>query len=264
MAHGLKQDKHNGHPSSERRYDLFTIMIDRKPEKVRRLFCSSCGQEGEIIDRTPDGLPPALIERRFKNKGWDVGKNDKHDLCPACVERIRNERRERRNGGKIKSFAAIENVFPLTPREAPPQPEERQDVQATAESPQEMSRADRRIIHAKLEEVYESEETGYRPGWSDAQVARDLGSHIPVGWVAEERERAFGPAKDNSEVRDMLGRVTDATTITRQLLEECKAHRAEAAKLVEHNNALMKRCAEIAKSLDGLIAIATRIEKAVR
>lgn len=243
---------------------MFTTFIDRKPTKVRRLFCATpaCGQQGEILDKTPDGLAPALIERRFNNKGWEVGKNEKHDFCPACVEQQRTERRQRRNRNAVNVLESVKNVIPLTPRETPPQPQERQDVQATAESPRDMSKIERRAIHAKLDEVYKDEETGYRDSWSDAAVARDL--KVPVAWVVDERERAFGPVKDNPEIRDMLTRVMDATTATRQLLEECKAHRAEAAKLVDHNNALMKRCAEVAKILDGLVAIATRIEKAVK
>lgn len=260
MAHGLRHDNHNGHPSSERKYDMHTTFIDRKPVKVRRLFCvtPSCGQQGEILDRTPDGLAPALIERRFRAKGWEVGKSEKHDFCPTCVETQRVERRQRRNRNRNND---VNNVVALTPAPTLPQPEEGNVVQATAESPREMTKVERRAVHAKLDEVYQDEEHGYRPGWSDAQVARDLS--IPVAWVADERERAFGPVKDNPEIRDMLGRVMDATTATRQLLDECKAHRAEAAKLVEHNNALMKRCAEIAKTLDGLMAIATRIERVV-
>lgn len=265
MAHGMNANRQNNHPSSERRYERIITTIDGKPVGCRRLVCAtpSCGQEGEILDRTTDGLPPALIERRFKQKGWEVGKNAKHDFCPTCVEARTIERRQRRNSSKIKSFATISNVFPLTPRETLPQLEGEADVQATAESPQEMSRSDKRIIFAKLEEVYESEETGYKPGWSDAKVARDLGSHIPVGWVSQVREDAFGPAKDNEEVRDMLVRVGLATEAAKALLDDAKAHRKVMDTLVTNHNDLMARAREIAKTLDGLVAIATRIEKAV-
>lgn len=130
-------------------------------------------------------------------------------------------------------------------------------------APAIMSRADRRIIHAKLEEVYEDEDKGYRAPWSDAAVARDLGDHIPIAWVAEVREQAFGPAKDNGEIRDMLDRVTKAAAEAHALLADAKAHRAEVQKMVTETNELMARATEVGKTLDGLLAIAGRIQKAV-
>ena len=131
------------------------------------------------------------------------------------------------------------------------------------EVPTEMSRSDRRIIFAKLEEVYQDEEIGYRNPWTDVTVARDLGSHIPVAWVAQVREENFGPAKDNGEIRGMLTRVEAEAVEARKILAECKTIRIEASNLVERINGLMKRATESGKSLDGLIAIASRIERSV-
>lgn len=156
------------------------------------------------------------------------------------------------------------NVVTLTPATTPPQPEEGKTVQAIAESVTEMSRSDRRIIFAKLEECYHDEEHGYRAPWTDQAVAKDLGSHIPVGWVAQVREENFGPVKDNAEIRDMLVRVSIAATDARALLEEARAHRAMADTVVKSNNQLMERCTEIGKTLAGLLATADRIAKALK
>jgi hypothetical protein len=54
-----------------------------------------------------------------------------------------------------------------------------------------MTRTEKRIIYAKLEEVYADETTGYRGSWTDERVAIDLG--IPKEWVSLIREDAFGP-----------------------------------------------------------------------
>jgi hypothetical protein len=242
---------------------MFTTFIDRKPVKVRRLFCAGdgCGQQGEIMDRTPDGLAPALIERRFKNKGWEVGASEKHDYCPACVEARRIERRQRRNRNAISVLENVKNVFPLTPRETPPQLQGGMEVQATAESPREMSRAERRIIQTKLEDVYQDEDRGYKPGWSDAAVARDL--NVPIGWVAEERDRSFGPAKDNEEVRDMLDRVATKAAEAHALIDEVKRFRTELADVTKRGNDLLAKAVDIGKDLHGLIATADRIRKVV-
>lgn len=239
---------------------MFTTFIDRKPVKVRRLFCAgeSCGQQGEILDRTPDGLAPALIERRFRNKGWEVGKTEKHDFCPTCVEAQRVERRQRRNRNRNND---VSNVFPLTPAVTAPQPQEGNDVQVTAESPREMTRAERRIIQTKLEDVYKDEEHGYKPGWSDSAVARDL--NVPIAWVAEERDRSFGPAKDNEEVREMLERVATRAGEAHALIEDVKKFRAELAEVTKRGNDLLSKAMDIGKDLHGLLATADRIRKVV-
>lgn len=128
----------------------------------------------------------------------------------------------------------------------------------------ELSRSDRRIIFAKLEEVYESEETGYRVPWTDQAVARDLGSHIPVGWVSQVREENFGPAKDNAEIRGLFERVESNTAEACTFLDEVKTVRKDAAALVDRVNDLAKRTTEVGKNIEGLLAIADRIERSVR
>jgi hypothetical protein len=58
--------------------------------------------------------------------------------------------------------------------------------------PREMGRDDRRIVFAKIDEVYLGEGNGYSQGWNDEAVAKDLA--IPRAWVASVREEMFGPA----------------------------------------------------------------------
>lgn len=130
--------------------------------------------------------------------------------------------------------------------------------------PATMSRADRRIIFAKLEEVYLDEERGYHAPWTDQSVAKDLGSHIPVGWVVQIREENFGSVKDNGEIRAMVKRVEDAAAEAKTYLSEVKQVRADAAALVEKVNALAKRSTEVAKTVEAMLALAERIERSVR
>lgn len=52
-----------------------------------------------------------------------------------------------------------------------------------------MDKADRRIVIAKLNEVYGDDM--YLEDWIDQKVAEDLG--VPVEWVAEVRDENFGP-----------------------------------------------------------------------
>lgn len=195
-----------------------------------------------------------MIERKFAQKGWTVGYDSKSDYCPSCTKTRESERRAKRlKPIKVNEAAAESAVLP-----------QQETPMNGAEQPQPMSRSDRRIIHAKLEEVYLDEQIGYKTPWTDAAVARDLGSHIPVAWVAEVRETSFGPAKDNEEIRDMLVRVTRAAADAKDVLEDAKVIRADVEALTIKYNGLMRTARDIAKSLDGLLAIAERVERSVK
>lgn len=65
--------------------------------------------------------------------------------------------------------------------------------------PRVMTREDRRLIFVRLNEVYESEATGYAKGFSDKAVAAELA--MPMAWVATVRDENFGPHRENEEIR---------------------------------------------------------------
>lgn len=134
-------------------------------------------------------------------------------------------------------------------------------VTVVAEQPRKMEREDRRIILAKLNDVYIDEASGYQSPWTDRKVAEDLG--VPQAWVAELRDENFGPAADNQEIREMLKNVEAQAKDAVKLLADAKAIRAEGAALVERINELNRRSIEIGKSLDGLLSVSDRIRKAV-
>jgi hypothetical protein len=245
--------------STDRRYAFEQVKIDNRPVRCRRIRCAEvgCGQVGEILDQSDGGLPSNVVEKRFERKGWEVGANEKHDFCPECVEKRRLARRQARI--KPLSVPKDSNVVQLTPHQETPAMSA-----VEANEPAQMSRSDRRIIFAKLEEVYESEEAGYKMPWTDQAVAKDLGSHIPVGWVAQVREENFGPVKDNAEIRGLFERVESNTAEARAFLDEVKAVRKDTVALVDRVNDLARRATEVGKNIEGLLAIAERIERSVR
>jgi hypothetical protein len=251
MAHGGSGNIRH-HRGADRNYPKFMTTVDNRPIGVRRLYCVTpgCGQQGEIFDRAHDGLPAGFIERKFKEKGWEVGANEKHDYCPKCVEAQKAERRARRN----KQEEPVLNGKTPHVTSIPPA--------VSAEPPAEMDRAAKRLIFAKLEEVYVDETTGYKTPWTDAVVAKDLG--VPQAWVATIRDDNFGPAQDNQEIREMLSRVVFAATEAQTVLAEAKAINAEAAKFVTRVNECSRQATEIGKALAGLLAIAERIERSTK
>lgn len=250
MGHGSGHLKGKYHRSSTRIYEKHIIQIEGRPIACRKLFCATpgCGQQGEVLDTAYKALPNDVVERKFRQKGWEVGHDSRDDFCPSCVA----TKIAKRRGSKLKP---ISNVVPL--REDTTMP------LANGEALPEMSRSDRRIIFAKLEEVYKDEEHGYQGGWTDQTVARDLGAHIPAAWVATVREENFGPVRSNEDVVDMLRRVEVAAVEAKVALAEAKKIRSETSALVERVNTSSKNCTEIGRTLDGLMAIAERLKRAV-
>lgn len=265
MAHGggghIRHDR-----GADRHIPKVMVQVDNRPIGVRRLYCASpgCGQQGEIFDRAHDGLPVSFVERKFREKGWDVGSSEKHDFCPKCVEARRFERRSRKVKPLMRPAAEFYNGTtavappPLTRSQEEPKPM----TPTAADAPVEMARSDKRVIFAKLEEVYIDEKAGYRTPWTDAGVAKDLG--VPAGWVAAVRDENFGPANDNGEIRDMLARVETAAREAQAVLGEAKAIRSDGSALVARINEVAHKVTEIGKTLSGLLTIADRIEKSLK
>jgi len=207
-------------------------------------------------------MVPKVIQKNFERKGWEIGKNEKHDFCPKCVA----ERAIARRTGKIKPIKL--NGHPaVVPQEAVSMPLMPQTTSAIGPSVSEaaipeISRADKRVIFAKLEEVYGDEKSGYKTPWTDAAVAKDLG--VPQAWVSLVREDSFGPANDNAEIRDMFDRMRNYLAEAQAVLAEAKAIRADGSVLVERINKVAKDATEIGKKLDGLLIITDRVERSLK
>lgn len=140
--------------------------------------CSKCGTQ-TYSGRSSGGsnhLPDEAIAKFFRNKGWTITTSGKKDLCPACSSPVRKPI------VKEPKVAADPKVIDIKPK-----------VTGISElPPREMTREDRRIVFAKLEEVYLDERTGYEADWNDEKVAKDL--NCPRKWVEIIREENFGPA----------------------------------------------------------------------
>ena len=115
-----------------------------------------------------------------------------------------------------------------------------------AEPPREMSRDDRRIIFAKISEVYVNEEVGYADGWTDHKIAVDLG--VPHAWVAKTRDDMFGPAGDNKQIKELIaefekldGKIKAVDTEIDQLDDKFKVLVAEQAQLRVKMDAIRKQ-----------------------
>lgn len=202
------------------------------------ISCSwpGCKEENFIQTNTHTGARNRQdIENTFRRRNWQVSHNRAHDLCPAHVSAKAAEKRRAKEANR----QPLEIVKPtgaagVTPMNAQPQP-------PRAEPPAEASRSDKRIIIAKLEEVYLSEGEGYSADWSDQKVASYLG--VPRAWVTAVRDELFGPVPDSEESRQVL---------------------ADAAKLVAEVRTFMDTLAPVVRHVEQLAAqgkdLATRVD----
>lgn len=191
------------------------VEIEGRPVTCSVIECAKCNVQGRF-KHVGGRKPTEAVEQYFRNHGWQVGGKARDDICPDCKDR-----------------AAAKVIAMPAPKGPQPEP------------PRDMSREDRRIIFAKLDDLYLEDKAGYVPPWTDAAVARDLG--VPRAWVAEVREELFGPEGSNPEFEEYA----------RQLGELRTEHGACAAEL----KALQDRIGRLEAALEALTQTARRIDR---
>ena len=201
-----------------RRFPLVNVERDGKPVQAMAIECRKCGVGARHIITTRANFSNALAAKYFRVHGWEIGKNARGDFCPDCIKR----------------------------RKAKPEPQV-VAMKDEAEAPREMSREDRRIIFAKIDELYLDDRTGYTPPWTDAAVARDLG--VPRAWVAKVRDELFGPEGSNAEFDDFLEKVAPIIADLKNLARSTTAQLEEARK--------------IGQRVDDIERLAKRIEREI-
>lgn len=181
--------------------------------------CCECAEtEKTVLTTHGKSAPPEAIAGVFRNKGWLVGTRDTKDVCPAC------QAKKRRARAKFCEEEGTNIIHMTTTTERP---------EITAEPPREMTREHKRIIIAKIEEVYVDENVGYGDGWSDARVAKDLG--VPLAWVKRLREEIFGVEGASEEARALLSEAQSLAAQARALNDEMSGKiEAEKARRDKH------------------------------
>lgn len=210
-----------------------------------RLVCGSCGC-GESLGRQNFGPERAAtaLPKKFEERGWHVGKrhDGRDDRCPSCVNREQEVRRRRPTPIPSEETTPV----PQTPTTVAPTSSQKLEP-TMADKPREASRDERRLILAKLNDVYIDESAGYSAGWTDARVAQDLG--VPRAWVSPIREENFGPGTSDE---------------VEKTLTEARAVAAEAATFRQAMDELTARGAEILKRAEAVERAARRIETVAR
>lgn len=167
-----------------------------------------------------------FIKRKMEGRGWKIGNKPDQHRCPGCfaaakASSARRAGESKPNGEKPVSVTPIKSLKDIAPRL--------------------LGREDRRIIFAKLNEVYVGEKIGYGEGWTDEKVANDLG--VPRAWVKLVRDENFGDEMASEEIRQ---KVEEAS----KLLEQVKAAIPFAEDVVANLKRLNNEAEHLGKSLD--------------
>jgi hypothetical protein len=210
--------------------------VSGRPLNAYLIRCGKCRETDKI--RLPNGgpIPPDEAARRFQAKGWDTSKGRRdRDVCPRCTQ-IKPLREVK----TMKSTNVVAMPVPII-ADSP-----------KADAPEAMTRDDKRVIFAKLNDVYVDERVGYGDGWTDARVASDLG--IARAWVAVVREENFGPEAANEEIRGLL-------TQAKGLIDDVHKHGEALGNLRASLDAIEKRIKQLEMENGPLSMHANRIEK---
>lgn len=111
---------------------------------------------------------------KLQKAGWAVA--GKHLSCPDCeANKMRQKPTSEGKFDMVKEASVIAEIRKPTPKQE-------------------------RLIILALEDAYDDQAKRYRGGDTDKTVADMLCDGIMFGWVAEIRERLFGPAGGNEEI----------------------------------------------------------------
>jgi hypothetical protein len=233
----MKNEGHTGHGWKRRRAFLLFSRPDESGRMVKqaRITCATCGASYHHLRRgTMDSA------EYFTRRGWEVGNNEKHDRCPACIENAK---------GKVVNMADHKKAESAAP----------------AEGERTMTRDEGRILSRTIEDHWDEAGGCYQIGWSDTKLAADNG--VPAEWVKAIRERDFGGTGEDPtfalfvaqqlEVKREMSALSTALAMTSQKLEESTMWTTELARKMDGYRNTARR---IIDRVEALEKIADRIE----
>lgn len=213
----------------DRKFPFERIEVNGTVVNGQKIECAKCPTI-EYFPQTSHGkvAAPEATKRYFERRGWVVGSVSRKDVCPSCGKKARR--------AKLKVVTSEETK---------------------ANTPREMTRDERRILMAKLEDVYGKD--AYIPPWTDAAVANDLG--VPRKWVEDTRQEFFGDAGENPDIQKFLEESAPIITQTKNLFNSARAQLEQARELVDSAKKLQVQQDMIEKRITYLEALARRIER---
>ncbi len=166
--------------------------------------------------------------RAFAGAGWRVAAQRADDQCPQCVAGF--SKSSPRPASSPAAPAKPKVQIMVSPAQAAP-------AAGRADPPRQPTPKDRLKIQTALAECYDDEASRYRGSDCDQALAERL--DVPRAWIAEERERAYGPDRCEADGHDL-----DALKSIVALAGEVSAKHLELAATAENLGRNAKRLAD--------------------
>jgi hypothetical protein len=237
-------------------YALFdTCQVIAGDKKVRgaRISCGYCSNSADTnvnTFSTGPGCDDDVIERhvstKFEKLGWKLGKTKFKHACPKCLPRFKAQSMQKKVESDAAAAAAAKKVVPIIPTTVLPP----KDLVPPPQADRPMTPEERRIILAKLDEVYPNGTLGYKDGWNDARVSEDLGVARP--WVSEMRDMLCGPEFGTKAAKEL--------DEARMIAEEIKALQLEQKDFAQQMNAYTAQMTALSAKADIIMHTLVRIE----
>jgi hypothetical protein len=238
-------------------FDPVSVIHGDRRVRAFKIACSKCN----FSTNAPMGTMIAdsgeresrLVRRKFEERGWHIGKNKTHHLCPACERKAIEDRRS--GGAKPVTLKPVNgeannmvggHLAAVMPPAAVP----------------EMTKEHRRIIFAKLNEVYVSETAGYANDWTDKKVAEELG--CPRAWVETIRKENFGEKAGNDTIGPHLEEARRVVADGRKMLSEIGDLKQTVELATKRINELMSQTAPLVTLVVEVEGRMREIEKVIR
>lgn len=185
--------------------------------------CTEPGCTAEQVWSTRTVFDPAAAVARARKAGWRTGK-------VKCPDHARSAK-PKKEPEIVSKPAAVLSVRPtvVSPTSVPP-------VAANGE-PSDAARLAKRLVIAALEDHYDDVAKRYRPGHTDASIAKEAGCAEAV--VAKLREDLFGPLGEPDEIAELRGKLDMLRGRVREIKERA------AADIQQANDALGEVAAQI-------------------
>lgn len=252
------------------------VQYGGKPHRGYKLRCGNCSAEERKPSNTMKGSSSGpetqvkelrAMQRKFEGEGWFIGATVRQTRCPECIREAATARANKPAAPSLRLVAAAANITRVAPAQVPVAlqptiPEQPTMTQPKAPEPREMSREDRRIIFAKLNEVYVNDKVGYGDEWTDKLVAEDLG--IPMAWVALVRDENFGPIGGNEIIAARIAEAKAVVAECNRLLEAGSTLKAQMDQVQAQINALNRELAPLQVQASHIHGIVITLEKTVK
>lgn len=237
-----------------RDFPVTTEAAEGGSRQVVIVSCGTCDVRAVLSAHWQGPDRTDQISRHLRKRGWLMGKRPTGDRCPDCA---RLHRRYVRNDPECGVRFSSQDAFNRAIEQAIDRGDETDpagvandsriimdmksksrtktmDVSAdpapAADPPAAPDRESRRLIHAEIDVVWLDDRKGYAGGATDRSIAEKLG--VPVAWVAEVREFAFGPCMINEDLEAFRAELASATEqmAAVQAEQEALSRQVEAAK----------------------------------